>query len=77
MARGAHVTKRRKVQPDPIYGNLLIAKFTNRLMLSGKKTVAQKVVYDALEIIKEKGNMDPVKAFERAIDAVAPISASP
>jgi small subunit ribosomal protein S7 len=72
MARGAHVTKKRKITPDPIYGNLLVAKFTNRLMISGKKTVAQKVVYDALEIIKEKGNEDPVKAFEKAIDVVAP-----
>lgn len=72
MARGAHVTKRRKVQPDPVYNNLLLAKFINRLMMDGKKTIAQRVVYDALSFMKEKGEADPVAAFEKAVDAVAP-----
>lgn len=72
MARGAHVTKRRKVQPDPVYNNLLLAKFINRLMIDGKKTVAQSVVYDALNFMKEKGEVDPVAVFEKAVDAVAP-----
>lgn len=72
MARGAHVTKRRKVEPDPVYNNLLLAKFINRLMRSGKKTVAQGVVYDALEFMKEKGEVNPLAAFEKAIDLVSP-----
>ncbi len=72
MARGAHVTKRRKVHPDPVYDNLLVAKFINRLMISGKKTIAQSVVYDAFELMKTKGEADPVAAFERAVDNVAP-----
>lgn len=70
--RGAHVTKKRKIEVDPVYGNLLLSKFINNVMIGGKKTVAQKVVYDALNKIKEKGEIDPVKAFEKAIDSVAP-----
>lgn len=72
MARGTHVTKRRKVDPDPVYNNLLVAKFINRLMIGGKKTVAQGVVYDAFEIMVAKGTTDPVAAFEKAVDSVAP-----
>lgn len=71
MARGAHVTKRREIAKDPVYGSLLLAKFINRLMFDGKKTVAQGVVYGALNIIKEKGE-DPITTFEKAIDEVAP-----
>ncbi len=72
MARGTHVTKKRSVQPDPLYNNLLLAKFINRLMISGKKTIAQGVVYDALSYMKEHGEADPIAAFEKAIDTVAP-----
>lgn len=70
--RGAHVTKKRKIAPDPVYGNLLVAKFINRLMINGKKTVAQAVVYDAFDIMKANGVIDPVAMFEKAIDTVAP-----
>lgn len=72
MARGKHVTKRIAVDNDPVYDNLLVAKFINRLMKHGKKTVAQSVVYGAFDFIKEQGEADPVAAFEKAIDAVAP-----
>lgn len=72
MARGVHVTKKRNITPDPIYNNLLLAKFINRLMISGKKTVAEGVVYDAISFMKEKGQEDPIKTFEKAIDMVAP-----
>lgn len=72
MARGAHVTKKRNIEADPIYGNLLLSKFINRLMKDGKKTVAEGVVYDAIEFMKAKGDVDPVKTFEKAIDTVAP-----
>ncbi len=71
MARGGRSIKKRKVANDPIYDNFLLAKFINRLMVDGKKTTAQRVVYDALELIKEKGE-DPVKVFEKAIDNVGP-----
>lgn len=72
MARGKHVTKKRNIEADPIYNNLLLSKFINRLMISGKKTVAEGVVYDALTFMKEKGEEDPIKTFEKAIDTVAP-----
>lgn len=72
MARGAHTTRKRKIAPDPVYNNLLLAKFINRLMFDGKKTIAQGVVYDALNFMKEKGEEDPIATFEKAIDTVAP-----
>lgn len=72
MARGTHTTTKRKITADPVYGNLLLAKFINRLMQDGKKTIAQKVLYDALDFMKEKGEKDPISAFERAVDIVAP-----
>lgn len=56
---------------DPIYGNRLVTRFVNRVMLSGKKTVAEALVYKALDIIKEKGE-DPIKVFETAINTVGP-----
>lgn len=57
--------------PDPVYGNRLITRFINRIMKSGKKSVAQRAVYKALEIIQSKGE-DPVKVFETAIMTVGP-----
>ncbi|MEK7073774.1 MAG: 30S ribosomal protein S7 [Patescibacteria group bacterium] len=56
---------------DPMYGSRLVTRFINRVMLSGKKTVAESLVYRALEIIKEKGE-DPMKVFETAINTVGP-----
>lgn len=72
MARGTHTTIKRKITADPVYNNVLLAKFINRLMQDGKKTIAQKVLYDTLDFMKEKGEVDPIAAFERAIDLVAP-----
>lgn len=72
MARGTHTTVKRKIEADPVYNNLLLAKFINRLMQDGKKTIAQKVLYDTLDFMKEKGEKDPISAFEHAIDIVAP-----
>lgn len=63
--------KKRQIQVDPIYGNKLLARFINRTMRSGKKSVAQKMVYQALDIIKEKG-MDPLNTFTLAIQNVGP-----
>ena len=56
---------------DPIYGSRLVTRFVNRVMLSGKKTIAEAQVYKALDIIKEKGE-DPIKIFENAINNVGP-----
>ena len=68
--RGKRAEKR-KITNDPIYNSRLITRFTNRLMKGGKKTVAQKIVYGALEDIKEK-KKDPLETFETAIRNVAP-----
>ena len=70
MARGKHTTKKRVIEKDPVYGNVLVSAFTNRLMRDGKKTVAQRIMYNAFEIIKKDGN--PVEIFERAIESVGP-----
>lgn len=70
MARKGQ-TKVRAVEPDPIYGNRLVAKLINRSMLSGKKSVAQREIYEAFEIIKEKGE-DPIKVFTQALENIKP-----
>ena len=68
--RGKRVTK--KLLPaDPMYGNRLLTRFINRVMMNGKKQVAERVVYKALDIIKEKGE-DPIKIFELAMNTVGP-----
>jgi small subunit ribosomal protein S7 len=71
MARGRHI-KKRELAPDPIYGSQLLTRFINRVMRDGKKTVAQHVVYEALEKIQEDSKKDPVETFEVAIRNVAP-----
>lgn len=71
MARSTKILKKRKIEGDPLYGNKLLAKFINRIMVDGKKSTASGVVYKALAILKEKGH-DPVKVFEQAITAVGP-----
>ena len=68
--RSGRVTKP-ILEPDPVYGNRLLARFINRVMKNGKKSIAQDVVYKALDSIKEKGE-DPVKVFETAINNVGP-----
>ena len=64
--------KKRILKPDPLYGNHLITRFTNRLMRDGKKTVAQGIIYKTLERIKQKTGEDPVKVLESAIANVGP-----
>ena|SRR3989344_2892389 len=70
MPRTGKVPKR-QISADPIYNNPVLAKFINKLMVSGKKSVAQKAVYGALEAIKE-GGQDPITTFEKALDNVMP-----
>lgn len=67
------VAAKREILPDPKYGNVTLAKFMNHVMISGKKSVAEKIVYGALEIVKEKLNKDPVEVFVEALDNVAPL----
>ena len=63
---------RREVLPDPIYGSRLIARFVNRLMHSGKKGVAEKILYQALDLLAERVGEEPLKAFEKVLDNVKP-----
>ena len=70
MARGHRIT-RSLADPDMIYGNRLLTRFINGVMKSGKKRVAEHLVYKALDIIKEKGE-DPMKVFETAVNTVGP-----
>lgn len=62
----------KKIKPDPIYNENLVAKLINRSMKGGKKSVAQKQVYRAFEIIKEKTQKDPLKVFFAALEKVKP-----
>jgi len=71
MARKG-ATKIREVAPDPIYGSRVLSKLINRSMFDGKKSVAQKEIYTAFEIIKEKSGEDPEKVFEGALENIKP-----
>ena len=65
--------ERRQVPPDPIYNDVLVTKLINRIMWDGKKTIAQKIVYGAFEIIREKMGKDPLEVYHKALDNVRPI----
>jgi len=64
--------KIQKIEPDPIYKNRILAKLINRAMKDGKKSVAQKAVYKALELVKKESNEDPMKIFSLAMDNIRP-----
>ena len=63
---------RRPVVADPIYNSTLVTQITNKVLRSGKRSTAERIVYGALDIIKEKGNDDPVDVLRRALDNVKP-----
>ncbi len=71
MARGKAAPKR-VTTPDPVHNSELLGRFINFLMERGKKSVAQAIVYDALEIVKEKKKEDPIKIFEQVISTAKP-----
>ncbi len=64
--------EKREILPDAKYGNVVLGKFMNSLMYSGKKSIAEKIVYGALDIIEDKKKTDPVKFFQEALDNVRP-----
>ncbi len=66
------VPEKREILPDPKYGNQTLAKFMNHVMVSGKKSVAERIVYGALDRVRERSSGDPVEIFEAALEAVAP-----
>ena len=67
------VVAKREVLPDPKFGNVTLAKFMNHVMISGKKSVAETIVYGALDIVQEKLNKDPLEAFDEALENIAPM----
>ena len=72
MPRRGYIAKR-EVLPDPIYNSKVVTKLINNIMLDGKKTVAQKIVYDAFDIIKEKEGKDALEVFEAALNNIMPV----
>ncbi len=72
VPRKGYVAKR-DVLPDPIYNSKVVTKLVNNIMLDGKKSVAQKIVYDAFDIIKEKEGKNPLEVFEAALENVMPV----
>ena len=71
MPRRREVPKR-EVLPDPLYNSQLVTKFVNVVMRQGKKTVAERILYDALVTVRERTSDDPIKVFKRAIENVKP-----
>jgi len=67
------VAAKREILPDPKFGNLILAKFMNHVMESGKKSTAERIVYGALETIKERSKKDPLAVFEAALENTAPM----
>ena len=78
MKEGSKVPRKgfiakREVLPDPIYNNVVVTKLINNIMLDGKKGVAQKIVYDAFNIVAEKTGKDALEAFQEAMDNIMPV----
>ncbi len=67
------VVAKREILPDPKFGNITLAKFMNMVMVSGKKSVAERIVYGALDIVEEKLGSDPIEAFDVALENIAPM----
>ena len=72
MPRRAEIQPR-TVDPDPVYGAVLVTQLINRMMVDGKKSTAERIVYDALAILSERTGKDPVEALEASIKALTPV----
>ena len=72
MPRRGYIAKR-EVLPDPIYNSKVVTKLINNIMLDGKKSVAQRIVYDAFDIVKEKEGKDALEVFEEALNNIMPV----
>ena len=72
MPRRGNIAKR-DVLPDPLYNSKLVTRLINNVMYDGKKGVAQKIVYGAFDIIKEKTGNDPLEMFEKALENIMPV----
>jgi small subunit ribosomal protein S7 len=67
-----HRAEKRVINPDPKFGDLILSKFMNNLMTQGKKSIAEGIVYGAMEIVQAKSKADPLQLFHSALDNVAP-----
>ena len=67
------VVAKREILPDPKHGSQILAKFINHVMVSGKKSVAEKIVYGALDQVAERQENEPVEMFEKALEALRPL----
>ena len=67
------IVAKREVLPDPKFGSRVLAKFMNHVMIDGKKSIAEKIVYGALDIVSERSGSDPLEVFEAALEAIAPM----
>ena len=66
--------EKRQILPDPVYGDLIVAKFINNLMKQGKKSLAEKIFYQCIDKIKQQGKVDDgIELFKKALDNVAPV----
>jgi small subunit ribosomal protein S7 len=64
--------QRREVLPDPVYNNRLVTQLVNKVLLDGKKSVAERIVYDAFAIVEKRSGNDPLATFKKAMDNVRP-----
>ena len=67
-----HRAEKREINPDPKFGDVVLSKFMNSIMLDGKKSVAERIVYGALDEVEQKAKTDPIEAFHSALENVAP-----
>lgn len=65
--------EKRPIDPDPRYGDTMVAKFINVIMRDGKKSIARRIVYEAFEIVQQRTKQDPLEVFRKAISNVAPV----
>ena len=72
MPRKGYIAKR-KVQTDPVYGSDLVTKFVNSMMWGGKKSTAEKIFYESLTRLQQKGGDEPLKLFKKAVENVKPL----
>ncbi|MCC8934911.1 MAG: 30S ribosomal protein S7 [Rhizobium rhizophilum] len=67
-----HSAEKREINPDPKFGDLVVTKFMNAIMLHGKKSVAESIVYGAFDVVQNKAKAEPIAIFHQALDNVAP-----
>lgn len=67
-----HAAEKRKVLPDPKFGDLVLTKFINNLMVDGKKSTAERIVYGALDMVKAKSGQEPIEVFHQSLSNIKP-----